>query len=763
MIGRITSVERADPHTFQASCDARHDFGYSDTVSLILTAFFVSFSVMGNELLSMRTAQLVFSSSFELFIVPLVTLGIGLGGASLYALRTRGRDTHVGASTMLVLYPLLTVAPYTIAHFFPFGGGLFFEELLYFLFNALAFVTAGYILSRLLLLRRNIMTLVYFFDLSGAAAGSAVILAVWNAFGYGDAITALFISAVVSAGFGVYITSRRRLAFLTLIAYLALGACMLSAGANLSVSCTPGTLYSKSDALAQIDVAPWSVLNPGKMRALTDLHVPNQVRNYVISVNCGYFQMPLISYDSLRDVSFLKESARAIPYELFPGKKVSVLVLGSGGGVDVLRARLSGLTHIDAVDINPRTVAAVNRFTTPQEIYALPVHVFIDDARRFIESATSSYDLIIDSHVARYGKMPLFADTPSYATTVEAYERYISHVSGRGVFMIVAGQDFQDQSLSTALLALARVGIAPSGHMVLLQDPNASEQLILIKPNGFTQTDRQLITLTALKRNLPPPSWPDSAGTEYSHTRPLTDEIPFVTQQNYLFAVFLYGKTATAVFVSLCITLFTILTLPFFMHRVRGAVVVAALSGYAICIGVGFIAFEIWAFQKLSLLIANPEYCLAILLGAILFFTGLGSLVTFPMSSYFCRLYGRISSALLMCILGLLVWNSGLFEHAFGLSFFARAVLCIVLLAPPSFFLGVFFPAGLRMAAALQAELIPWFWAVNGVAGVIGAMFARVIASSYGISAVMLYVMGAYLLAWMCLEYVFWYVAASKR
>jgi len=83
-----------------------------------------------------------------------------------------------------------------------------------------------------------------------------------------------------------------------------------------------------------------------------------------------------------------------LPYALARGRE-RVLVLGAGPGNDVQAALLSGVRHVDAVEIDPVLVQISRRFS-PAAPYDDPrVSVHVDDARAFLQRAVPGYDLVV--------------------------------------------------------------------------------------------------------------------------------------------------------------------------------------------------------------------------------------------------------------------------------------------------------------------------------------------------------------------------------
>jgi len=129
---------------------------------------------------------------------------------------------------------------------------------------------------------------------------------------------------------------------------------------------------------------------------------------YTASVNHFYYHYDL-AIDPTRytpgsqraaDVAAMAEYYR-FPYQLAPGRD-RALVLGGGGGDDVLGALASGVKHVDVAEIDPVVVQVSRRFNA-ENSYADPrVTTHVDDARSFIVRASPGYDAVvfgmIDSH-----------------------------------------------------------------------------------------------------------------------------------------------------------------------------------------------------------------------------------------------------------------------------------------------------------------------------------------------------------------------------
>jgi hypothetical protein len=63
-----------------------------------------------------------------------------------------------------------------------------------------------------------------------------------------------------------------------------------------------------------------------------------------------------------------------------------------------------------------------------------------------------------------------------------------------------------------------------------------------------------------------------------------------------------------------------------------------------------------------------------------------------------------------------------------------RAAVCVGVLAPAGVLMGFAFPTGMRLVSAIDPRPTPWFWGINGAAGVLASVAAVAIGIALGIS-----------------------------
>jgi hypothetical protein len=78
------------------------------------------------------------------------------------------------------------------------------------------------------------------------------------------------------------------------------------------------------------------------------------------------------------------------------------------------------------------------------------------------------------------------------------------------------------------------------------------------------------------------------------------------------------------------------------------------------------------------------------------------------------------------CLLGLYLlllpfWFPRVIAAFEGGSLLVRAVVALAAIGPPGALMGFGFPTGMRLVNAIDTRPTPWFWAINGSAGVLAA------------------------------------------
>ena len=156
-------------------------------------------------------------------------------------------------------------------------------------------------------------------------------------------------------------------------------------------------------------------------------------------------------------------------------------------------------------------------------------------------------------------------------------------------------------------------------------------------------------------------------------------------------------------------------------------------SAYFLLIGLGFMFVEIGLIQRISVYLGHPVYGLAVGLFGIIVSTGIGALL----SPHASLLRGRRLLAWAV-LLGLYVaalpyWFPLLVDAFASEALPMRALVSLTAIIPSGVLMGFGFPTGMQIVNLIDTRPTPWFWAVNGAAGVLASGLAVTISIEYSI------------------------------
>lgn len=169
---------------------------------------------------------------------------------------------------------------------------------------------------------------------------------------------------------------------------------------------------------------------------------------------------------------------------------------------------------------------------------------------------------------------------------------------------------------------------------------------------------------------------------------------------------------------------------------------------YFACLGLGYIMVEVGLIAEFILALSNPTVSASVLITGMLVFSGLGSLV----SERFLDRARQIMPVIFLAISALLI-GYGLFldrvlDFIGTFPYALRLVFCFALISPPAFLMGFPMPTAMTSLARLGKDhMFLWAWGINGCFSVIGAALVPILATSYGLSTVLIVSGCAYLLA----------------
>jgi hypothetical protein len=499
-------------------------------------------------------------------------------------------------------------------------------------------------------------------------------------------------------------------------------------------------------------------------------------------------------------LDFLDQHILRLPYLVSPPNP-RVLVIGVGGGRDIITALRFGASHVTGVELDPVTVEIIrdDPFGITQGFFRRPnISLVSGEGRHFVKRTRERFDLIqltgVDTLSAQTSGAYVLAE--NYLYTVEAFRDYLDHLNPGGVLSITTGHlddenpNSAGRMISVAQQALRERGVArPEDRIALIPSRNLYAD-VLIKPEAFDAAQVQRLADAAQQLGFTPLLLPGRAshpvfaalasatgdereallaGQKYVLAA-TTDDSPFFFR-NYRWSQVFNADPITPVhstalgqivlvllLVSLSVLGSVFVLGPLLVFRRKGIAgggrQPVAILLYFLAVGVGFMLFEISLMQRFVLYLGYPTYSLTVTLASLLVFLGCGSFLS-------RRWVGHERVVLPMAVVAIavmVVFYSQLLPliqaATLGMPLAIRIVLSVAMLAPLGLVMGIFFPLGIRRAAEVHEDLVPWAWGINGCASVTATVLAVMLAMSQGfmrvwILSVAIYAVGvaAFLLA----------------
>jgi len=169
---------------------------------------------------------------------------------------------------------------------------------------------------------------------------------------------------------------------------------------------------------------------------------------------------------------------------------------------------------------------------------------------------------------------------------------------------------------------------------------------------------------------------------------------------------------------------------------------------YFLCLGLGYIITEVGMISHFVLALSNATVSASVLITGMLVFSGLGAF----MSERFLDRARVTMPRIFLGIFAILALYAFTIDFALDwigtLPYALRILFCLLLILPPAFLMGFPMPTAMTMLGRLGKDhMFLWAWGVNGCFSVIGAALVPIVATSFGLPAVVLIGAVAYLVA----------------
>lgn len=629
------------------------------------------------------------------------------------------------------------------------------------------------------------ITRIYCYDLIGAGLGCLAVVGLLFLY---DGISLVFLTAFIASLaallFAAQSPSRRAKQLAGIMAFIAITAFI----GNAHVYRFLKIKYVNGKPETNIIFEEWNPINrvtvtPDEMMGheALNVHYDSAANAHIHAFN-----------GRIEDMEYLKKIVPSFYFQLRQNAKV--LVIGTGGGQDVLNAFVNGNPNITAIEINP-TIARLNR-----EVYREfngnlfgqeSIRLIVDDGRNFVRTTPDTFDIILlsnaDSGVASSSGAFTFVENSLY--TAEAFRDYLKHLRADGVLWINRWRFNGDletlKILSSCLKALESLNIQNAErHIVILAEDRPmqawSQALFLYKNTPFNAQELQdidglrkhmgliwlhnpLVKLdTIFSDFLYASNKKDFIASHPMRIQADTDNCPFFfnymkpshyllklpeTKTHFTYPVFMFKSLFLIIVGMVLLTIF--LPMLFFkqstashsqQNRFRWGYIL-----YFACLGFGFMLVEIPLIQKFILFLGQPLYAIAVILSSLLVFSGIGSLLAGGFEKHVMQIRLRLVLVVLCVLLAGSIYSLPLiFERFMGTPGLLKIIVTLCAIAPLGICMGMALPIGIRLVEQDNLPIIPWVWAINGACSVMGSVLAWGISLNYGFNATLWAAIGAY-------------------
>jgi spermidine synthase len=743
--------------------------------------FLISLSGLVLEVAITRIFSAAIWYHYAFAAVSVALLGLGASGLAVqYGLK---RIKGNWAENLAIVSALAIVAfiPLTLYVMHALASQTTYLPLFMFLFTV-PFFLIGIIISVAFNAFAAVAGRLYAADLIGASAGALLVVLFLILTGGEGAVLIVGVIAAITATLFSRITKNVKKTIVSL-AFVGFAASLLFVNYNTQIFAIPTDPTALKDLPIYLQEHPGSEIVKTQWNSFSRIDVveggkgdEGLAAKIFIDGGAG---TNIISWDgNVESRQELTTWMHYLPYKMMEDPKV--LVIGSGGGRDVVAALAGGSKDVTSVEINPIIVDTVKSYGDKAgNVYTHEyVQAHVEEGRSFITRTPEKYDIIYIPFVDTWASVSSggLGVSENFLYTIEGFQQYYDHLTDRGKVVTVRWLIDTPRFVSTYVKLLEQNGVPQDEvykHLIIVtadsyeQDPSGT--MVVFSKSPFTEEEIEFFSSSFAQYGYKPVLIPEQV-TREPYSRLLTGEIGleqfhdlfqtkayYVTDDSPYFLS--YEKPFPAVIQNLLdgsiVIVVAFLFIPF--ARVwrmsknnsveKRQLGIAGTIPYFAALGLGFILVELALLQKLILLLGNPTTTFAILLFTLLASSGSGSLIS-------SRIIKSGTKNLIFIIAGIvalgMVYVASLQPIIYSViaePFEAKAAVSIAILTPIGFLMGMPLPTGMRLLKVHRPEYIPWMWAVNGAFSVLGAVLAVILGIVYGSSTAMILGILIYLVA----------------
>ncbi|MCX7984497.1 MAG: hypothetical protein N3A63_06310 [Bacteroidetes bacterium] len=746
--------------------------------------FILSSSIICFEILVTRITSVIFVSSYAFIVLSFAILGLSCGAIlSFYCVKRNHVSDKLISSLLLVYASTLLGFIFTVTIFQVTNVVIFF-----FLVTP-PFVVAGILYAQVYTNFAVKSFSFYAADLAGASFGALMPLVLLDLFGAPNSV--LLISLIV-AGTAVMVRSVKQKVLkwvLIFLWFIVFGSFLQFRREILLPEVAIGQFPEKDFyyVYPSLSIAPSIVESRWSIYGRSDLvkYSHQDIVQYLFIDGAAGSPMYRFSGNAIHPerllLDLLLHETTGFPFTVLnDNQKDTMLIIGPGGGKEVLLGLFSNIRSIIGVEVNPDFVALVkdnSNFNGGIYTKFSNVAIHVDEGRHYITRSKAQYDIIVISlpSTEQLQNVEALAANENYLLTVEAIREYFDKLTFEGQIHFTLHNSLElMRIIATVCTVLEERGITVQdalNHIAIVESAYYPPTVV-VKRNPFTVSEiSQWESISyRLPQDYPYVSYlpscvnrtqsreGDILACSDAHSMVLALKSGTTTLQEYIakhrFDIsvctddrpFFYKVTKfiPTEFVTLLVV-FSILNCGIAMlsfQKIRGERKLPNLHSVKTLVfifgflGFGFIALEVSLFQVLVLYMGTPTIALSILLCVLLLGMGCGSITGQHVirGSNYQRIF-YVSIVIVFYGMSMFLVAPKILAALMGYERVIRVISVAGFLLSFGFFLGIPFPSALSVARKHGGETsIPWLYGFNGSMTVLGSVFAMVCSMLYGFS-----------------------------
>jgi len=745
-------------------------------IILMFSVFLISFSILTLEITLTRIFSVIYSHHFSFLAISIAMFGLGLGGifTRVVSIYTDIKEIFIGLA-LISFFISFSIFICTILVLINNLNPIYNGFIMF-----IPFFISGIFLASIYKIFAKLCNVIYFFDLFGASIGCLITIFFLSKFG---AINTVFLISIVLSIVSllfIFVSKKRKFIIIetasVFILILSIQYFSTSSIVNVPVgSESVKVLYNAiNDPTigAKIVDSRWSAFGR------TDLVEFRGYQDFKIIFLDGSAGTVMLrfngNFSENNEILMLKNSTAYFP--LYFVNKNRALIIGPGGGVDIVMALMAGIKNITAVEVNPEIVDIVIDYSDFNGgIYTeyKNIDVFIDEGRSYIRRNNLKYDVImLNLPVTRTSQgISGYSLVENYLFTTNSFEDYFNHLEENGFLVIVAHSRMEIEkliSITIKFLEKREENINEIMRHVIITEQLIGNPLpvFIFKKSPFSTEEQIEIYERTKVLNLLPYFIPDlkveglsSYISDLSEGKislnnlisllpydisPPTDDSPFYYK---------FKKGVPATFLNPLVGSITLSIFILFLYFINRKRRISARASkkiklkrnflifwlyYFSSIGLGFMLIEISLIQKFMLFIGQPTYTMSIFLFSLLFSSSIGGFLSNKIQND--TLTPPLKYILIigiLVIIYLFILNP-IFMEFLIYPLYIRYLISFILLFPLGLFMGIPFSSGIKILKKENQREISWMWCFNSTYSLAGSILAVIIGMSMGFNAAFL-------------------------